>query len=68
MKQKIKTYKPSIRARLTTLEKLAHAPIMEAIRIETIEKQIQEIYDKINIIEKELIKPLRQLQSESNSD
>ena len=68
MKQKPKTYKPSVRARLTLLEKIAHAPVMEAIRIETIEKQIQEIYDKINVIEKELIEPLRQLQSESNSD
>ena len=41
---------------------------MEVIRVETIEKQIQEIYDKLDVIEKELIEPLRELQNKSNQD
>lgn len=68
MKQKINNYKPSIRARIKSLEQLIHAPVMEVIRVETIEKQIQEIYDKLDVIEKELIEPLRELQNKSNQD
>tara|TARA_Y100001973_G_scaffold16155_1_gene23465 strand:- start:657 stop:836 length:180 start_codon:yes stop_codon:yes gene_type:complete len=57
-----------VRARLRMLESMAHPPIMSPERIEVIEKQIQELYDKFSIIEKEFIEPLRRLQEESNSN
>ena len=63
-----KMKKPGFRARLKALELMAHPPIMEESRIEAIEKAIQELYDKYEIIEKELIKPLQELQRQSKSD
>tara|TARA_Y100001963_G_scaffold160257_1_gene269805 strand:- start:11711 stop:11908 length:198 start_codon:yes stop_codon:yes gene_type:complete len=64
----MKLNKPSIRSRLKALEMMAHPPIMSPERIEVIEKSIQEIYDKLETFEKELLEPLRKLRSESNSD
>ena len=60
--------KPGFRARLKALELMAHPPLMEVARIEAIEKAIQELYDKYEVIEKELIEPLQRLQRESKSD
>ena len=57
----------SIKNRVKILESMAHPPIMEGVRIETIEKAIQELYDRIGVIEKELIEPLQRLQRESKS-
>ena len=67
-KTQINQPKVSVRARLRALESIAHLPMVESIRIEAIEKQIQELYDKFEIIEKELIEPLRRLRDESQSD
>ena len=60
--------KPGFRARLKALETIAGMKLAEGARIETIEKAIQELYDKYEVIEKELIEPLQRLQRESKSD
>ena len=63
-----KPQKISVRQRLKTLEALAGSNIMEATRIEAIEKQITELQDRYTVIEEELIKPLQRLRSESQSE
>lgn len=60
--------KPSIKTRLKALEAISQMKLIEGVRLEVIEKGIQELYDKYEIIEKELIKPLQELQRQSKSD
>jgi hypothetical protein len=60
--------KPGFRSRLRALETIAGMKLVEGARIETIEKAIQELQDKYEIIEKELIRPLQELQRQSKSD
>tara|TARA_R100000664_G_C2719989_1_gene113765 strand:- start:497 stop:691 length:195 start_codon:yes stop_codon:yes gene_type:complete len=56
---------PSVKQRLKLLESMAHPPVISPERLEVIEKTIQELFDKYEIIEKELIKPLQELRSQS---